>query len=128
MKQKEEMRREKEVARLKAANERAIARKIAKESMELIEDERLELMEVAALIKGLPSMLALDFETLQNLDAYRGELMIYIIVFFWFFSAVYENCILYPSDGLYSFRKAGDISPNVCKIEKAFCSQTMEWF
>lgn len=75
------MRREKEVARLKAANERAIARKIAKESMELIEDERLELMEVAALAKGLPSMLALDFETLQNLDAYKGESISFI---FWF--------------------------------------------
>lgn len=73
MRQKEEMRRVKEVARLKAANERAMARKIAKESMELIEDERLELMEVAALSLGLPSMIALDFETLQNLDAYRGE-------------------------------------------------------
>lgn len=81
MKQKEEMRREKEVARLKAANERAIARKIAKESMELIEDERLELMEIAATAKGLPSMLALDFESLQNLDAYRGELIIHIFCF-----------------------------------------------
>ncbi|KAJ0111524.1 hypothetical protein Patl1_02335 [Pistacia atlantica] len=48
MRQKEELRREKEAARLRAANERAIARKIAKESMELIEDERLELMELAA--------------------------------------------------------------------------------
>uniref|UniRef100_M4EY35 Homeobox domain-containing protein n=1 Tax=Brassica campestris TaxID=3711 RepID=M4EY35_BRACM len=73
MRQKEEMRRVKEVARLKAANERAMARKIAKESMELIEDERLELMEVAALSLGLPSMVALDFETLQNLDAYRDK-------------------------------------------------------
>ncbi|AED95071.1 Homeodomain-like transcriptional regulator [Arabidopsis thaliana] len=77
MRQKEEMRKEKEVARLKAANERAIARKIAKESMELIEDERLELMEVAALTKGLPSMLALDFETLQNLDEYRDKQAIF---------------------------------------------------
>uniref|UniRef100_A0A1J3DDS1 Uncharacterized protein n=1 Tax=Noccaea caerulescens TaxID=107243 RepID=A0A1J3DDS1_NOCCA len=77
VRQKEEMRREKEVARLKAANERAIARKIAKESMELIEDERLELMEVAALAKGLPSMLALDFETLQNLDAYKDKQAIF---------------------------------------------------
>ncbi|CAH2046509.1 unnamed protein product [Thlaspi arvense] len=77
MRQKEEMRREKEVARLKAANERAIARKIAKESMELIEDERLELMEIATLTQGLPSMLALDFETLQNLDAYREKQAIF---------------------------------------------------
>lgn len=97
MRQKEEMRKEKEVARLKAANERAIARKIAKESMELIEDERLELMEVAALTNGLPSMLALDFETLQNLDAYRGESIIVFgfnfFSFFRFFSADYLNRI-----------------------------------
>jgi len=85
MRQKEEMRKEKEVARLKAANERAIARKIAKESMELIEDERLELMEVAALTKGLPSMLALDFETLQNLDEYRGESITHFVLFYLFF-------------------------------------------
>lgn len=73
MRQKEELRREKEAARLKAANERAIARKIAKESMELIEDERLELMEIAASSKGLPTILSLDFETLQNLDLFRGR-------------------------------------------------------
>lgn len=72
MRLKEEMRREKEAARLKAANNRAAARRIAKESVELIEDERLELMELAALTKRLPSILALDNETLQDLDVYRG--------------------------------------------------------
>ncbi|XP_062007691.1 homeobox-DDT domain protein RLT2 isoform X2 [Rosa rugosa] len=71
MRQKEELRREKEAARLKAANERAIARKNAKESMELIEDECLELMELAASSKELPSMLSLDYETLQNLESFR---------------------------------------------------------
>lgn len=70
---KEEMRREKEAARLKAANERATARKIAKESMELIDDERVELMEIAASRKGLPSILSLDSETLQNLELFRGN-------------------------------------------------------
>ncbi|GMG98559.1 hypothetical protein Nepgr_000399 [Nepenthes gracilis] len=74
MKQKEELRREKEAARLKVANDRAAARRIAKESMELIEDERLELMEIAASRKGLPSILSLDSETLQNLDSFRGLL------------------------------------------------------
>lgn len=73
MRQKEELRREKEAARLRAAHERAIARKIAKESMELIEDERLELMELAATSKGLPSILSLDYETLQNLELYKGR-------------------------------------------------------
>lgn len=73
MRQKEELRREKEAARLKAANERASARKNAKESTELIEDECLELMELAALSKGLPSMLSLDYETLQNLESFRGK-------------------------------------------------------
>uniref|UniRef100_A0A2P2JRC0 Uncharacterized protein MANES_13G141800 n=1 Tax=Rhizophora mucronata TaxID=61149 RepID=A0A2P2JRC0_RHIMU len=74
MRQKEELRREKEAARQKAASERAVARRIAKESMELVEDERLELMEFAASSKGLPSVLSLDFETLQNLDSYRDKL------------------------------------------------------
>ncbi|XP_038683362.1 homeobox-DDT domain protein RLT2-like isoform X2 [Tripterygium wilfordii] len=71
MRQKEELLREKEAARQKAATERAVARRMAKESMELMDDERLELMELAASSKGLPSMLSLDFETLQNLDVFR---------------------------------------------------------
>ncbi|KAF5198625.1 Homeobox-ddt domain protein rlt2 [Thalictrum thalictroides] len=73
MRQKEELRKEKEAARLKAANERATARRIAKESMELIEDERLELMDLAVAQKGLPSILSLDSDTLQNLDLFRGS-------------------------------------------------------
>ncbi|XP_010260331.1 PREDICTED: homeobox-DDT domain protein RLT2 isoform X2 [Nelumbo nucifera] len=74
LRQKEELRREKEAARIKAANERATARRIAKESMELIEDERLELMELAVSTKGLPSILYLDSETLQNLQSFRDML------------------------------------------------------
>lgn len=74
MKRKEQVRREKEAARLKAASERAIARRMAKESVELIEDEQLELMEFAASSKGLPSIMSLDFETLQNLELFRGRL------------------------------------------------------
>lgn len=74
MRVKEEMRREKEAARLKAANERATARRIAKESMELIDDERLELMELAASSQGLPSLVALDNEVLQNLELLRDKL------------------------------------------------------
>ncbi|GFP86443.1 hypothetical protein PHJA_000788100 [Phtheirospermum japonicum] len=74
MRLKEEMRREKEAARLKAANDRANARRVAKESTELIDDERLELMELAALSKGLPSVLALDTETLQDLNLFRDKL------------------------------------------------------
>uniref|UniRef100_A0A5B7A597 Homeobox-DDT domain protein RLT2 n=1 Tax=Davidia involucrata TaxID=16924 RepID=A0A5B7A597_DAVIN len=75
MRLKEELRREKEAARLKAANDRATARRIAKESMELIEDERLELMELAASSRGLPSILALDSETLQSLELFRDMLI-----------------------------------------------------
>ncbi|XP_058100582.1 homeobox-DDT domain protein RLT2-like isoform X2 [Magnolia sinica] len=75
LRQKEEMRREKEAARLKAANERATARRIARESMELIEDERLELMELAASSKGLPSIISLDSDTLQHLDLFRDKLV-----------------------------------------------------
>ncbi|XP_020268550.1 homeobox-DDT domain protein RLT2 isoform X2 [Asparagus officinalis] len=74
MRQKEELRREKEAARLKAANDRATARRIAREYMELIEDERLELMELAASSKGLSSIVALDGETLQQLDSFRDML------------------------------------------------------
>lgn len=77
MRQKEELRREKEAARAKAANDRAIARRIAKESLELIEDERLELMELAALSKGLPSILSLDSEMLQNLESFKGRLCMF---------------------------------------------------
>lgn len=72
MRLKKERRKEKEAAKLKAANTRAAARRIAKESVELIEDEKLELMELAALSMGLPSILALDSETLQNLDLLKG--------------------------------------------------------
>ncbi|GAY55579.1 hypothetical protein CUMW_165260 [Citrus unshiu] len=71
--QKEELRRVKEAERLKVANERAVARRIAKESMALVEDERLELMELAASSKGLPTIVSLDFETLQNLDLFRDR-------------------------------------------------------
>ncbi|KAH6780630.1 hypothetical protein C2S52_011867 [Perilla frutescens var. hirtella] len=74
MRLKEEMRREKEATRLRAANNRAAARKIAKESTELIEDEKLELMELAALSRGLSSILALDSEILQNLDLLKEKL------------------------------------------------------
>lgn len=74
LRQKEELRKEKEAARQKAANERATARRIAREYMELMEDERLELMELAARSKGLPSMLSLDSDTLQQLDSFRGML------------------------------------------------------
>ncbi|CAN6444549.1 unnamed protein product [Victoria cruziana] len=74
MRHKEELRREKEAARIKAANERATARKIARESLELIEDERLELMELAASSKGLLSIVSLDSETLQHLELFRDKL------------------------------------------------------
>lgn len=71
--QKEELRKEREAIKLKAAAEKAAARKIAKESMELIEDERLELLELATSSKGLTSIVSLDYETLQNLDSFRGR-------------------------------------------------------
>lgn len=50
-----------------------MARRIAKESMELIEDERLELMDLAASSKGLLSIASLDYDTLQNLESFRGR-------------------------------------------------------
>ncbi|KAJ8432424.1 hypothetical protein Cgig2_016054 [Carnegiea gigantea] len=77
MRQKEELRREREAARQKAASDRAVARRLAKESMELIEDERLELMEMAASKKRLPSIVSLDSETLQILDSFRDMLRVF---------------------------------------------------
>ncbi|GLJ54616.1 hypothetical protein SUGI_1173340 [Cryptomeria japonica] len=77
MRLKDELRREKEAARQKAANERATARKLARESMELIEDERLELMEAAASAKGLSSIFLLDDDILLQLEAYKGILGVF---------------------------------------------------
>ncbi|XP_078439314.1 homeobox-DDT domain protein RLT2-like isoform X2 [Wolffia australiana] len=74
IRRKEEMRREKEAARIKAAHERAAARRMAREYMELIEDERLELMELAASKKGLSSIIHLDSDALQNMDNLRDTL------------------------------------------------------
>ena len=58
--------------RRQAAIEKATARRIARESMELIEDEQLELMELAAANKGFSSILSLDHDTLQNLESFQG--------------------------------------------------------
>lgn len=72
--QKEDIRRLKEATKLKAAIERATARRLARESTELIDDERLELLEAAAMSQGLPSIYLLDGETLQELDRYKDFL------------------------------------------------------
>ena len=50
---REEARKEKEAAKLKAANERALAKRLAKEMTDLIDDEQLELMEAAAATSAL---------------------------------------------------------------------------
>ncbi|XWS15781.1 hypothetical protein CRYUN_Cryun34aG0031200 [Craigia yunnanensis] len=75
--QKEELRREKEEERRRVAREKATARKIAKESMDLIEDEQLELMELAAASKGIPSIIHLDHNSLQNLESFRDSLSLF---------------------------------------------------
>ncbi|MCO5562423.1 hypothetical protein L7F22_016051 [Adiantum nelumboides] len=72
--EKEEARRVKEATRLKAAIGRATARRLARECVELIDDERLELLEAAATSQGLPSIYLLDGETLQGLDRYKDFL------------------------------------------------------
>ncbi|XP_024637844.1 homeobox-DDT domain protein RLT1 isoform X7 [Medicago truncatula] len=77
IRQKEELRKEKEEERRKAALEKATARKIAKESLELIEDEQLEMMELAASSKGLSSIIRLDFDTLQNIESFRDSLCLF---------------------------------------------------
>ncbi|XVE51391.1 hypothetical protein DITRI_Ditri02bG0036300 [Diplodiscus trichospermus] len=75
--QKEELRREKEEERRRLAREKATARKIAKESLDLIEDEQLELMELAAASKGIPSIIHLDHDSLQDLDLFRDSLSLF---------------------------------------------------
>lgn len=49
--------------------------------MELIEDEQLEMMELAASSKGFSSIVHLDFDTLQHLESFRGEQFFFISVF-----------------------------------------------
>ncbi|XP_012449710.1 homeobox-DDT domain protein RLT1 isoform X1 [Gossypium raimondii] len=75
--QKEELRREREEERRRVAREKATARKIAKESMDLLEDEQLELMELAAARKGMHSIIHLDHDTLQNLESFRDSLSVF---------------------------------------------------
>ncbi|XP_050371272.1 homeobox-DDT domain protein RLT1 isoform X2 [Argentina anserina] len=72
MRQKEELRKEREEVRRKAALEKATARRLLNKSMELYEDEQLELMELAAASKGLSSIISIDPDT--NLDAFRDDL------------------------------------------------------
>ncbi|KAL3733366.1 hypothetical protein ACJRO7_022833 [Eucalyptus globulus] len=43
--------------------------------MELMEDEQLELMELAAASKGLPSIVNLDHATMQNLELFSDNLV-----------------------------------------------------
>ncbi|PRQ29011.1 putative transcription factor & chromatin remodeling DDT family [Rosa chinensis] len=70
--QKEELRKEREEVRRKAALEKATARRLLNKSMELYEDEQLELMELAAASKGLSSIISIDPDT--NLDEFRDDL------------------------------------------------------
>ncbi|XWS12600.1 hypothetical protein CRYUN_Cryun37aG0104100 [Craigia yunnanensis] len=75
--QKEELRKEKEEEKRRVAREKATARKIAKESMDLLEDEQLELMELAAASKGIPSIIHLDHDSLQNLESFIDSLSLF---------------------------------------------------
>ncbi|KAL5839479.1 hypothetical protein ACOSQ4_012087 [Xanthoceras sorbifolium] len=75
--QKEELRIEKQEARRKVAIEKATARKMARESMDLIEDEQLELMDLAAASKGLSAIIHLDHDALQNLESFRDSLSVF---------------------------------------------------
>ncbi|KAL2627394.1 hypothetical protein AAZV13_07G170700 [Glycine max] len=75
--QREELRKEREAERRKAALEKATARRMAKESMELIEDEQLEMMELAASSTGFSSIVHLDFDTLQHIESFRDSLCVF---------------------------------------------------
>ncbi|XP_039038394.1 homeobox-DDT domain protein RLT1-like isoform X3 [Hibiscus syriacus] len=75
--QKEELQREKEEERRRVAREKATTRKIAKESMGLLKDEQLELMEFAAASKGISSIIHLDHNNLKNLESFRDSLSLF---------------------------------------------------
>ncbi|XP_050214645.1 homeobox-DDT domain protein RLT1 [Mercurialis annua] len=77
MRQREELRREREAVKRQTAVEKATARKIAKESMDLLEDEQLELMELAAASRGLSSIVHLNYDALQTLESFRGSLSMF---------------------------------------------------
>nr|KYP42015.1 Homeobox protein EgHBX4 [Cajanus cajan] len=77
MRQREQLRKEKEEERRKTALEKATARRIARESIELFEDEQLEMMELAASSKGISSIIHLDFDTLQHLESFRDSLSVF---------------------------------------------------
>ncbi|XP_002509429.2 homeobox-DDT domain protein RLT1 isoform X1 [Ricinus communis] len=77
MRQKEELRKEKEAVKRQAAIEKATARRIAKESLDLIEDEQLELMEIAVASKGLASIVHLNYDALQSLESFRDSLSMF---------------------------------------------------
>ncbi|XP_044461599.1 homeobox-DDT domain protein RLT1-like isoform X2 [Mangifera indica] len=74
---KEELLLQKQAAKRKVAIKKATARKMAKESMDLIEDEQLELMDLAAASKGLSSIIHLDLDALQNLDSFIDSLSVF---------------------------------------------------
>lgn len=66
--------------RRKAALEKATAKRLLNKSMELYEDEQLELMELAAASKGLSSIISIDPDT--NLDAFRGKAFVLRVLLF----------------------------------------------
>ena len=65
---------------------------MAKESIELIDDERLELMELAASKQGLHSILELDSETLGILQSFEGNCIIYASCSM----SILDDCLLVP--------------------------------
>ncbi|EFJ11353.1 hypothetical protein SELMODRAFT_447019 [Selaginella moellendorffii] len=71
---KEEVRRQKEAAKLQAAYERATAKKLAKLSTGLMDDEQLELMQMGAFVQGLVSG---DMEGGSAFDPSKVELKKY---------------------------------------------------
>lgn len=134
MRQKEELRKEKDEERRKAALEKATARKIAKESMELIEDEQLEMMELAASSKGLPSIIRLDFDTLQNIESFRGEIFFvfcnfklnHLIVQYLSRDTEKEN---FNTEALLIYcRFIVSFPTRECKAKKTICHPTVDQF
>lgn len=71
---REEARKEKVAAKLKAANERALAKRLAKEMTDLMDDEQLERMEAAAAVSAFNLRFMGGFGKPAVVDASQSEM------------------------------------------------------
>jgi len=72
---REEARKEKQAAKMKAANERALAKRLAKEMTDLMDDEELERMEAAAAAASSLNLVFFAPFGKNGMDTSQGELI-----------------------------------------------------